>query len=58
MFTLINYNYLTVFRSDLDTFPAPPLVGSWPDRLLLNKYMTYTFKTLSKIIWPTCAIYP
>ena len=33
----------------MDTFPTPQMVGFWPERLLANKYMGYTFRNSSKI---------
>jgi len=34
-------------RSDLDTFPAPALVGNWPDMIIANRFMGYDFKNSS-----------
>ena len=35
------------FRSDLDTFPTPGLLGYWPDTIIANKFMAYTFRNSS-----------
>jgi hypothetical protein len=32
----------------MDTFPTPALVGAWPEIVLANRYMGYTFKNDSK----------
>ncbi len=41
---ITNFN----FRSDLDTFPTPAMVGAWPDKVLANRYMWYTFSDESE----------
>jgi hypothetical protein len=42
--SITNFN----FRSDLDTFPTPAMVGAWPDKVLANRYMWYTFSDESE----------
>ena len=43
-FSVTNFN----FRSDLDTFPTPAMVGAWPDKVLAIHYMWYTFSDESE----------
>ncbi|XP_023347923.1 uncharacterized protein LOC111716674 isoform X2 [Eurytemora carolleeae] len=39
--------YGIAYRSDLDTFPTPGLLGYWPDTVLANKNSAYTFRNSS-----------
>ena len=32
----------------MDTFPTPAIVGAWPDIVVANHFMGYTFKNDSK----------
>ncbi|XP_023336579.1 uncharacterized protein LOC111707669 isoform X2 [Eurytemora carolleeae] len=48
--------YSHILRADIDTFPTPGIVGSWPDRVLVNKYQAYTFRNSSGISKTTEAL--